>query len=104
MQKCDKQPKHSDTGGELNELWYSHTVEYYAAVKKEGKRVIRTNLGIIPGLTVKLEEQTVRVECYNSFKIEAVRYTTCSSVQRKYRKAKLEMKEKMGYLEEVRKG
>ena len=61
-------------------------------------------MGIIPGLTVKLEKQIVRVECYNSFKIEAVRSTACSSVQRKYRKAKLEMKEKMGYLEEVRKG
>lgn len=43
------------------------------------------------------------MECYNSFKNEAVRYTTCSSIQKKYRKAKLEMKE-MGYLEEVRKG
>lgn len=65
--------------------------------------MIRTNLEIIPGLTVKSEKQTVRVECCNSLKNEAIRYTTCSSVQRKYRKAKLEMKE-MGYLEEVRKG
>ena len=45
----------------------------------------------------------MRVECYNPFKNEAVRYTTCSSVQKKYRKAKLGMKE-MGYLEEARKG
>ena len=78
-------------------------VEYYAAIKKEGKRVIWTNLGTIPGHKVKLEKQRMRVECYNSFKNEAVRYTTWSSIQKKYRKAKLEMKE-MGYLEEVRKG
>lgn len=60
--------------------------------------MILTNLEIIPDLRLNCEKQTVRVECCNSLKNEAIRYTTCSSVQRKYRKAKLEMKE-MGYLE-----